>query len=54
MDCIYTNDMIDEIGEGLIRKFDYSAYSSGQAVDIGAVDKRQKIKADTHFARICL
>ena len=34
MDCIYTNDMIDEIGEGLIRKFDYSAYSSGQAVDI--------------------
>lgn len=34
MDCIYTNDMIDEIGESLIRKFDYSAYSAGQAVDI--------------------
>lgn len=34
MNCFHTNDEIDEIGESLIRKFDYPSYAAGQAVDI--------------------
>ena len=34
MKYCHTNDEIDEIGEGLVRKFNFDSYSKGQAVDI--------------------
>ena len=34
MKYYHTNDEIDEIGEGLIRQFDFCSYSQGCAVDI--------------------
>lgn len=34
MKYCHTNDEIDEIGEGLVRKFNFDSYTKGQAVDI--------------------
>lgn len=34
MKYCHTNDEIDEIGEGLVRQFNFDSYSKGQAVDI--------------------
>lgn len=34
MKYCHTNDEIDEIGEGLVRKFNFDSYLKGQAVDI--------------------
>ncbi len=34
MNYCHTNDEIDEIGESLVRKFNFDSYSKGQAVDI--------------------
>ena len=43
MNFCHTNEEIDEIGEGLIRKYDFEAFAAGQATDIeGFIMKQLK------------